>query len=450
MTNQNKDIIKKVADDMIDIDQIKISLTKEEKRELIETAGSSKEMIRYLVDQYYQSQSFRIKAENQARALWQGYDESGTKEHPEFIEKELKMARVTEALNKKYMDILTDDIPICRWLKSIMGIGPVLSAYIYASFDINKGHYATDFLSYAGLNDNNNPWLGTEKAKAIVADAIEYRESRLAHIKQDFDAHCKWCGVEDSKLELVYSKLKSVMKKQINSEKGIDSVSIDTIINKVAKSEYSDIASKLDIYDPDVVEFFYCIGDEKFVGDIEFAYISDRCRRKVYLVKQGTYNNFRRSSKKRTYPVINDLISYLAKPPYNTDLKQKMFIIGDMFVKQSSRNRSLYGKIYKERKNYEMLMNDKGLYKDQADKLLEEKNWDKSTTTYKALSEGKLSDAHIGMRARRYAVKLFISHVYEAMYFEKYHEDAPEHYVIQHMGHHDYIAPEVDYKKFLK
>ena len=50
----------------------------------------------------------------------------------------------------------------------------------------------------------------------------------------------------------------------------------------------------------------------------------------------------------------------------------------------------------------------------------------------------------------RYAVKLFISHVFEAMYFAEFHEEPPKAYVIQYMGHHDYIAPEVDYKKFIK
>ena len=36
------------------------------------------------------------------------------------------------------------------------------------------------------------------------------------------------------------------------------------------------------------------------------------------------------------------------------------------------------------------------------------------------------------------------------MYYDKFKTKAPRAYVIEHMGHHDYIAPEVDYKEFIK
>ena len=94
-----------------------------------------------------------------------------------------------------------------------------------------------------------------------------------------------------------------------------------------------------------------------------------------------------------------------------------------------------------------MIKNERGDFKDQAAVIL--KKCSKGTAPYKSALEGKLCNGHIMQRAKRYAVKIFISHVYEAMYYEKFHQEAPKYYVFEHDGHHDYIAPEVDYRDFL-
>lgn len=436
---------------------INAKLSKEEKQELVNVAGGDKQMIRYLCDQYYQSQAYRIKAENQARSLMQGYDvatSNGINNHPQFIERELNNARHQEALNKKYIDILTDTIPVCKWMKSITGIGPILSAYIYASFDVRKGSYATDFLSYAGLNDNKNPWLGNVKAKALVKEALSYRDKRFNPINDALIKHFVWCGGKEDKVADFYKKLGNAIKKSYKE----DSTNItdrlynivDEIINKITKASYSDSESVLIDFGPDSYEFLMTLMDNNYCGDILYSYCAKQTTRKIVNIKKGTINTCNSKSSKKTYPSVVDLESYLAKPPYNTELKKRMFLVGDMFIKQSGRDKSLYGKIYKERRNLELMKNENGDYADQAARILSDKNFDKSTTTYKELSEGRLSAAHINARARRYAVKLFISHVFEAMYFAEFHEEPPKAYVIQYMGHHDYIAPEVDYKKFIK
>ena len=93
-------------------------VSKEIRDELIKLAHSNdKNMIKFLTDQYYQSQAFRITAENQARSLFQEADKAADKKHPEFIQTQLKNAAYQEALNKKYIDIVTDNIPICVWMK---------------------------------------------------------------------------------------------------------------------------------------------------------------------------------------------------------------------------------------------------------------------------------------------------------------------------------------------
>lgn len=415
--------------------EVSVKVSKEEKLQLQESVGD-KQILRFLIDQYYQSQEYRIRAENQARAIIQGYDQS-QKEHPIFITKELTNARAQESLNKKYMDIVTNKIPVCRWMKAIMGIGPVLSCYLYASFDISKGRYATDFLSYAGLNDNNNPWLGTEKAKAMVAKAVEYRDNEFfAPIKSTIDDL-----VDRAKFEKLVS---SSFKRKIEWE----TEDIDKIFKKagngnvVCREVFADQA-------PEFNEYINSLIANGYVGSVMYGIIANWTRRKPFNVEKGTLSTMQSKKAKKLVPTTADLAAYLAKPPYNTDLKKRCYLIGQSFVKVSGKPNSLYGRIYKQRKIEETMNNEKGVYAEQAKRILSENNYSKNTPTYEALSNGRLSPAHIEARAERYAVKLFISHVFEAMYYDYHHEDAPNPYVIQHMGHHDYIAPEVDFKPYI-
>jgi hypothetical protein len=64
--------------------------------------------------------------------------------------------------------LICQSTEVGRWLLSINGLGPVLAAGLLGYLDIEGKDYATQFISYAGLNDNNRPWLGAEKSRAIV------------------------------------------------------------------------------------------------------------------------------------------------------------------------------------------------------------------------------------------------------------------------------------------
>lgn len=412
--------------------EVVAKLTKEEKEEL-KSLADSKAVVLHYVNQYYQSQDSRIRSDHQIRMLLEKMDFA---EIPSTILKQAKNAAAEEAYNKKCIDVITDTVPICRWMKSITGIGPILSAYIYSSFDIDKANYATEFLSYAGLNDNNNPWLGNDKANKIVKDAIAYRAEKFDIITESLKGLCKDKKTEKS----LFTGLKKAGK-----DIDIDCYIIGDIVYNNTGHELSDIDTDYDFIEEYVLNLAY----PSSCDDILIGYIAPRVKRKPSLIKKGTYNNWRLKKSKTKIPYTSDLVAYLAKPPYNTDLKKRMFLVGDMFIKNSGREKSLYGRIYKDRKMTEHYNNDQGLYADQAAKLLEEKNYDKNTPTYKALSQGKLSDAHINSRARRYATKLFISHVFEAMYYEKHGKKAPNPYVISHLDHHDYIAPEVDFVPFI-
>lgn len=77
---------------------MQLKLTSGIEQELIKLAKrpDNRSTIKFLTDQYYQAQSFRIMAENQARSLFQNADEAADEDHPEFIKAQLKNARYQE------------------------------------------------------------------------------------------------------------------------------------------------------------------------------------------------------------------------------------------------------------------------------------------------------------------------------------------------------------------
>ena len=141
------------------------------------------------------------------------------------------------------------------------------------------------------------------------------------------------------------------------------------------------------------------------------------------------------------------LIKACSFVPYNKALKVLMYKIGHSFRLCVRKSDSLYGRILKEREEYENKKNETLAYKDQAAAILASKNIGKTTVAYEYYSQGKLPPAHIHQRAERYATKLFISHLFEAAWYNKYGTQCPEPYIIgfDENGHNDYIAPEVPY-----
>jgi hypothetical protein len=127
--------------------------------------------------------------------------------------------------------------------------------------------------------------------------------------------------------------------------------------------------------------------------------------------------------------------------PWNASMKTLCWKIGESFVKVSNHDDDYYGHVYRERKEREQKMNDALMYKDQADKELATKKYDKSTEAYKHYTEGKLPPGRIHARAKRYAVKLFLSHWHWVAFESKFKEPVPLPYVITHMQHVDLLIP---------
>ena len=123
------------------------------------------------------------------------------------------------------------------------------------------------------------------------------------------------------------------------------------------------------------------------------------------------------------------------KRPYNARLKTLCWKIGQCFIKAQNNEEDVYGKIFAIRKAYEIERNEKGELADQAKAKLERFNIKKTTDAYKWYSQGKLPPAHINQRASRYAVKIFLSHLFSVWYEMEHKEKPPKPYAIAILNH---------------
>lgn len=111
---------------------------------------------RFLVDSYYQMQDNRIRSDGQIRSM----DKSG---EPNQVLGWLSDQNTTLENNiKSALDKYTDSKPIGVWMKSICGIGAVISAGFLAHIDITRAPTAGHIWSYAGLNPDME-WKKGEK-----------------------------------------------------------------------------------------------------------------------------------------------------------------------------------------------------------------------------------------------------------------------------------------------
>jgi hypothetical protein len=103
------------------------------------------------------------------------------------------------------------------------------------------------------------------------------------------------------------------------------------------------------------------------------------------------------------------------KRPWNAKLKVLCWKLGDSFVKQSGRDSDVYGHIYRARKELEVARNEAGEFADQAAASLEARQI-KDKALKATYESGRLPDGRIDLRARRYAVKLFLAHYHWVAY----------------------------------
>jgi transposase IS116/IS110/IS902 family protein len=129
------------------------------------------------------------------------------------------------------------------------------------------------------------------------------------------------------------------------------------------------------------------------------------------------------------------------KRPWNAQLKVLTWKAGESFVMFHNKPKCFYGHVWKSQKEVYSQRNNAGQYAERSAQILASRNYDKDTDAYKAYSIGKFPPAHIHAMARRYAVKLFLSHLHEEMYRRILGMEPPLPYPIVHLGHAHKIDP---------
>ena len=139
------------------------------------------------------------------------------------------------------------------------------------------------------------------------------------------------------------------------------------------------------------------------------------------------------------------------KRPWNAQLKVLCWKIGESFLKQKNRDTDVYGHIYQAKKDYYIEKNEAGGFKERAEQILASKKFGKDTEAYKAYSQGKLSAGHIESMAKRFAVKIFLSHLFTVWYEMENGVPAPKPYAEAILNHAHIIKPPAaeDWQKYL-
>lgn len=123
------------------------------------------------------------------------------------------------------------------------------------------------------------------------------------------------------------------------------------------------------------------------------------------------------------------------KITWNPKFRVLCWKLGESFVKTSCREGDIYGHLYQAKKKWYEDKNENGGFAERAAEELKLKNYGKETEAYKAYSQGKLPPAHINAMAKRFAVKMFLSHLFEVWYEYEHGEKPPKPFVEQHLGH---------------
>ena len=312
----------------------------------------TREEIKMLVNLYYQIQDSRKALREQIRSIES--DES-KKANVIVLDWCLKNFAIIEAGVNEFMKTICEQNEVGRWLLSITGIGPVLAAGCLAYFNIEGKNYASQFISYAGLNDINRPFIGRKGSEKIMEEISKGKKTITDEMVAEFAAKTHWS----------YEYLRN------------------------------------NAYDPEKSKW----------------------------------------SKTK-------LVAAAAKIPYNADLKCFMWKVGKSFNWLCNNEKSLYGRLFSERRIIETRKNEEGCYAEQAAQILASKNIGKNTEAYKAYIQGKLPKAHINARCLRWVEKIFISHLFEEMYRVHYDKVPPRYYnIAKDPIHNKEINPEVPFHK---
>jgi hypothetical protein len=125
------------------------------------------------------------------------------------------------------------------------------------------------------------------------------------------------------------------------------------------------------------------------------------------------------------------------KRPYNADLKQICFHIGECIKRTSISTNSLYGRLYQEYKASLIARNDRGGFAETAARYITQSAEQKAV-----LATGKVPNGYMDRMACRRTTKIFLSHLHAVMYWYHYNQAPPKPFAIAIQGHvHEIMIP---------
>lgn len=127
--------------------------------------------------------------------------------------------------------------------------------------------------------------------------------------------------------------------------------------------------------------------------------------------------------------------------PWNTDLKTlSVFKLGESFVKVQANKNDYYGKLFRARRDEEGAKDAALAFKELAAERVETVG--KTTEARKYYESGHLPPAHLHARARRWTVKIFLSHLHHVMHVDFFGADPCKPYVFEKCpGDHRHFIP---------
>lgn len=172
-----------------------LRMTKDLKEKVRNIKSITKSEIRTLVNTFYQIQDIRKAVREQIRAIEQGRSTSkiaNTEGNVALLGYVFDNVIIIEKGIKTSLKFVVESRPEGRWLMQIDGIAEVLAAGLLGYFDIEKARYASNFISYAGLNSNNRPWIGVPGATKIINEVMgDDKKITAAHIER-IAARTQW------------------------------------------------------------------------------------------------------------------------------------------------------------------------------------------------------------------------------------------------------------------
>ena len=128
------------------------------------------------------------------------------------------------------------------------------------------------------------------------------------------------------------------------------------------------------------------------------------------------------------------------KRPWNAELKQIMWHLGQSMKKQSGKPHADYGRLYKERKTLLETRNANGDFAERCKTFRA-----KSPEWKKVIAEGRLPAGNIDSQACNFVSKIFLSHLHAVMYWEHFGTAPPKPFAIGILGHaHEIKIPNLD------